>query len=68
MQIGAVPTAGWDPRHGNIHPEPEPLEGWVLAEIDLASIRSKRLVWGLFRDRRPEMYGVLGTSGGISHK
>jgi N-carbamoylputrescine amidase len=28
--------------------------------------RSTRLAWGLFRDRRPELYGILQTKDGQS--
>ncbi|MEN5201278.1 N-carbamoylputrescine amidase [Pseudomonas wadenswilerensis] len=31
----------------------------LLAELDLAQMREERLTWGIYRDRRPEMYGTL---------
>ncbi len=31
----------------------------VTAEYDFELLRSKRLEWGIFRDRRPEMYGLI---------
>ncbi|MCD8201991.1 MAG: N-carbamoylputrescine amidase, partial [Clostridia bacterium] len=31
-------------------------EGVVLAEYDLDEYAKERLEWGLFRDRRPDMY------------
>ena len=31
-------------------------EGYIIEEFDLDEIREKRQGWGLFRDRRPEMY------------
>lgn len=34
-------------------------EGTVVAEFDLDEIRDKRQSWGVFRDRRPEMYKPL---------
>jgi N-carbamoylputrescine amidase len=34
-------------------------EETLLAEIDLGRARSDRAGWGLFRDRRPDLYGVL---------
>lgn len=34
-------------------------EGFALARFDLQAIRKTRAAWGLFRDRRPEMYGGL---------
>ena len=38
-------------------------EGVITAEFDLDSIAQKRREWGVFRDRRPEMYGTLLTHG-----
>lgn len=35
-------------------------EGVATAEFDLDQIRRTRRAWGIFRDRRPEHYGVLG--------
>ncbi len=31
----------------------------VVAEFDLAALRLRRAAWGLFRDRRPDLYGPL---------
>mmetsp|Transcript_1713 Transcript_1713/g.2451 ORF Transcript_1713/g.2451 Transcript_1713/m.2451 type:complete len:358 (-) Transcript_1713:1016-2089(-) len=36
----------------------------ISAEIDPVSNRSTRAAWGLFRDRRPEMYSTLRTKDG----
>ena len=42
--------------------------GVWLAELDLASMREERLTWGIYRDRRPEMYGpLLGLDGRQTH-
>lgn len=38
-------------------------EGVITAEFDLDAIAQKRREWGVFRDRRPEMYGTLLTYG-----
>ena len=38
-------------------------EGVITAELDLDAIAQKRREWGVFRDRRPEMYGTLLTHG-----
>jgi N-carbamoylputrescine amidase len=39
-------------------------EGVILAEVDLATMRGRRAGWGLFRDRRPDLYGaLLGLDG-----
>lgn len=32
-------------------------EGFILHSFDLDDLESERKSWGLFRDRRPEMYG-----------
>ena len=34
-------------------------EGFVTADFDLDQLMEDRLSWGLFRDRRPEMYGKI---------
>ncbi len=39
-------------------------EGILLHTFDLATIAEKRYSWGVFRDRRPEMYSVLLTKDG----
>lgn len=39
-------------------------EGFGLAEVDLPAARRRRAAFGFFRDRRPELYGVLGTADG----
>ncbi len=36
----------------------------ITARFDLEAIRAQRAAWGLFRDRRPELYGALATSDG----
>jgi len=39
-------------------------EGVGLAELDLVAAARARASFGFFRDRRPELYGVLGTADG----
>lgn len=39
-------------------------EGFVTAEIDLEADRAYRRAWGVFRDRRPELYSELLTLDG----
>jgi N-carbamoylputrescine amidase len=39
-------------------------EGVRLASFDLDHIRELRRSWGVFRDRRPELYGALMTLDG----
>jgi N-carbamoylputrescine amidase len=41
-------------------------EGFVTASFDLDAIAVARASWGLFRDRRPELYGALGSHDGKS--
>lgn len=36
----------------------------LLAEFDLDAIDKQRAEWGIFRDRRPEMYSAIMTSDG----
>ncbi len=36
----------------------------ITAELDLAEARAERAGWGLFRDRRPDLYGPLLTQDG----
>ena len=33
--------------------------GVLLQRLDLAAMAEERRTWGIFRDRRPEMYGPL---------
>ena len=35
-------------------------EGAICASFDLDQLRDEKFEWGLFRDRRPEMYGEIG--------
>ncbi len=39
-------------------------EGIIDAKFDLDAIAATRASWGFFRDRRPELYGVLKTADG----
>lgn len=34
-------------------------EGFITAEFDLDAIEKKRRTWGIFRDRRPDMYEII---------
>ena len=36
----------------------------LTADLDLAAIAAQRRAWGLFRDRRPDLYGALVTHDG----
>ncbi|HMI97205.1 MAG TPA: N-carbamoylputrescine amidase [Micropepsaceae bacterium] len=39
-------------------------EGIILAAFDFAAIAKARASWGLFRDRRPDLYGAILTADG----
>lgn len=40
----------------------------LVRELDLAAMREERLTWGIYRDRRPEMYAqLLSLDGRQSH-
>lgn len=39
-------------------------ETYLVASFDLDEIREYRCAWGIFRDRRPDMYGTLRTLDG----
>lgn len=39
-------------------------EAVLTARFDRAAIHQERAAWGLFRDRRPELYGALATVDG----
>lgn len=39
-------------------------EAVLVAKFDLEKIKSKRQSWGVFRDRRPDLYKVLLTMDG----
>jgi N-carbamoylputrescine amidase len=36
----------------------------LVAEFDLDELEKQRAAWGVFRDRRPELYGPLLTNDG----
>ncbi len=38
--------------------------GVIVAELNLTQCSAERAAWGLFRDRRPELYGPLLTKDG----
>jgi len=40
----------------------------LVAELDLDEIEARRIAWGVFRDRRPELYDALLTLDGITKK
>ena len=34
-------------------------EGYIIEEFDIDEINKKRISWGIFRDRRPDMYEAI---------
>jgi N-carbamoylputrescine amidase len=38
----------------------------LIAEVDLKAMRKERVTWGLFRDRRPDLYGDIMHLDGTS--
>ncbi|KAL4419613.1 hypothetical protein ABPG77_001667 [Micractinium sp. CCAP 211/92] len=57
-------AGGKEQKNGGIDPEPEQKEGFVTATFDLDECRITRAGWGLFRDRRPDLYGAITTLDG----
>lgn len=54
-QVGAS-----DPQpNGGVHPNPEPVEGFVTATFNFDQCKTNRFGWGMFRDRRPDLYGAI---------
>ena len=42
-------------------------EAVITHTFDLDAIRNYRETWGVYRDRRPELYGTLQTHGWAGH-
>jgi N-carbamoylputrescine amidase len=42
-------------------------EGITTHSFDLDAVATMRASWGLFRDRRPDLYGALGGHSGAEH-
>ena len=42
--------------------------GVLVRELYLAAMAEERLTWGIYRDRRPEMYGALLSLDGQGHR
>jgi N-carbamoylputrescine amidase len=40
-------------------------EGFRVHDFDFSAIAELRRSWGIFRDRRPEMYDALLTKDGV---
>ncbi|KAF5836133.1 carbon-nitrogen hydrolase [Dunaliella salina] len=53
-QVGAS-----EKQHGNPDPCPKQEDGFCIGKFDLDDCAAKRLAWGCFRDRRPDLYQRL---------
>ncbi len=53
-----------DPRGDKVVELDRTAAGVLAHRFDLEAIARTRAAWGFFRDRRPELYGVLGTADG----
>jgi N-carbamoylputrescine amidase len=53
-----------DPRGDKVEELGRADEGVLVARFDLDALAKTRAAWGFFRDRRPELYGVLTTADG----
>jgi N-carbamoylputrescine amidase len=40
----------------------------LIADIDIEANRAMRAAWGLFRDRRPELYGAITSLDGNTNR
>jgi len=41
-------------------------EGYITQTFDLDALAEQRAYWGIFRDRRPELYGTISTLDGVT--
>ena len=53
-----------DPDGAIVSEAPRDADAVITASFDLDDIREQRAGWGLFRDRRPDLYGALLTKDG----
>ncbi len=53
-----------DPTGAKIAEAPEEGEAVLTATFDLEAVAQQRMGWGVFRDRRPELYGALSGFDG----
>lgn len=53
-----------DPRGDKVAELDRTTEGFILHTFNRDALRRYRASWGFFRDRRPELYGVLATADG----
>jgi N-carbamoylputrescine amidase len=57
-----------DPTGGKVEELDRAAEGVLLHRFDLAAIRRQRHAWGVFRDRRPELYGPILSYDGAGRR
>ncbi len=55
-----------DPRGDKVAELGREGEGVIVATFDREALRRRRAAWGFFRDRRPELYGVLTTPDAVT--
>jgi N-carbamoylputrescine amidase len=55
-----------DPTGAKVAEASRDAEGVITATFDLDAVRAMRHSWGLFRDRRPDLYGPLLTLDGTT--
>jgi N-carbamoylputrescine amidase len=52
------------PRGNKLAEADRETESVLVAEFDLDQLQMQRFDWGLFRDRRPDLYGAITTFDG----
>ena len=55
-----------DPRGDKVAELARGEEGVAVGRFDREALARNRANWGFFRDRRPELYGVLRTADGLT--
>ena len=63
---GSSFIAGWQGR--KMAEADRKSEGVITARFDLDEIAANRAAWGIFRDRRPDLYGTLTTLDGVTQR
>ena len=63
---GSSFIAGWQGR--KMAKADRKSEGVITARFDLDEIAANRAAWGIFRDRRPDLYGTLTTLDGVMQR
>lgn len=63
---GSSFIAGWQGR--KMAEADRKSEGVITARFDLDEIAANRAAWGIFRDRRPDLYGTLTTLDGVMQR